>query len=195
MKINSDNLGEVAAEYSVSALPTFIVFRDGKVDEKVQGANAGKLKSIVEKLASESQSLGEGSGSSDSNWSGAELPRGYGDITDQIEIRNCEVLNADEDGGSVKALFESSKPKGFDKKSTAKDYVQSSADDQLLLFIPFQSTIKLHTLQVRNEFAPTRHSLTRVDHITAPRRRRCASTPRNCSSVHQPTPEHGLRRG
>lgn len=148
VKVNSDNLSEVAAEYGVSALPTFIVFRDGKVDEKVQGANPTKLKSIVEKLASESQSLGEGSGSSGGgDWLGAELPRGYGDITDQIEIRNCEVLNADEEAGPAKVLFESSKPKGFDKKSTSKDYVQSSADDQLLLFIPFQGTVKLHTLQ------------------------------------------------
>jgi hypothetical protein len=122
-----------------------VVFRDGKVIERVQGANPSELKSVVQKLASEVESLGSGSGL----WSGAEIPKGYSDITDEVEIRNCELLNADEDAGPVKVLFEGSKPSALDNGSTSKkDWVQSGADDQLLLFIPFQSTIKLHTLQV-----------------------------------------------
>jgi hypothetical protein len=108
----------------------------------------------VEKLASEIESLGSGSGSgsgSSGSWRGAEIPRGYGDITDQIEVRNCELLNADDEAGPVKVLFESTKPSALDKgkgKPSSPDWIQSSTDDQLLLFIPFQGSIKLHTLQV-----------------------------------------------
>lgn len=152
-KVNSDEQTEIAQQYSVSALPTFLVFRDGKVEKKVQGANPRELTRVVQELVSEVSSLGSGSGSGNGgSWRGAELPKGYSDITDQIEARNCELLNADEDGGPVKVLFESSKPSALDKgksKPSSPDWVQSGADDQLLLFIPFQSSIKLHTLQVR----------------------------------------------
>jgi thioredoxin len=149
VKVNSDNQTELSQEYSVSALPTFLVFRDGKVIDKVQGADPQKLKAVVQKLASEVDSLGESSSASDGNWKGAEIPRGYSDITDQIELRDLEVLNADEEAGTVRVLFDGAKPSGLGNgKGTSKDYVQSGADDQLLLYIPFQSIVKLHTLQL-----------------------------------------------
>ncbi|KAF5017467.1 hypothetical protein F66182_10601 [Fusarium sp. NRRL 66182] len=144
VKVNSDNNPDLSQEYSVSSLPTFLVFRDGKVIDQVQGADPQRLKSVLQKLATEVESLGEGSGSSSggANWKGAEVPRGYSDITDQIEIRDLEVLNADEDAGTVRVLFENSKPSGLSNgKGTSKDFVQSGADDQLLLYIPFQSTL------------------------------------------------------
>lgn len=152
VKVNSDDQTEIASEYSVSALPTFLVFQEGEVIEKVQGADPRKLQEIVKKLANEVESLGEASGSASGAgtggpWKGAEIPRGYGDITDQIELRGLELLNADEDAGPVKTLFQNSKPSALGD-GNAKDYVQSGADDQLLLFIPFQSTVKLHTLQI-----------------------------------------------
>ncbi|KAG8675193.1 hypothetical protein FPOAC1_001170 [Fusarium poae] len=154
-KINSDEQTELAQEYTVTSLPTFLVFRDGKEIDKVQGADPNKLKGIVQKLVTEVDSLGESSGSGSgtgANWKGAEAPRGYSDITDQIELRDLEVLNADEAAGGVRVLFEGSKPSGLGSgKGTSKDYVQSGADDQLLLYVPFQSIVKLHTLQVSFE--------------------------------------------
>jgi hypothetical protein len=78
-------------------------------------------------------------------WNGAELPRGYTDITDQVEIRGCELLNAD---ASVKVLFDTSKPSALNNAKGSKDFVQSGADDQLLLYIPLQSSVKVHTLQL-----------------------------------------------
>ncbi|KND90122.1 Thioredoxin-like protein 1 [Tolypocladium ophioglossoides CBS 100239] len=155
VKINSDNHQDLAKEYSVSALPTFLLLRDGEVTLKVVGANPSELKEMVQKLAAEVESLGESSGDGGGgggSWNGAEIPRGYSNITDQVETRGCELLNADEDAGPVKVLFDSSKPSALDKGKAkddpAKDWVQSGADDQLLLFIPFQSSVKLHTLQL-----------------------------------------------
>lgn len=152
VKINSDTHQDLARQYSVSALPTFVLFRDGTVSQKVQGADPRQLKSVVETLVSEIDSLGEASGSNGGSggpWTGAEIPRGYSDITDQIEPKGSELLNADDDAGPVKVLFESTKPSALDKgKGSSKDWVQSGSDDQLLLFIPFQGAVKLHTLQV-----------------------------------------------
>ncbi|KXH57753.1 thioredoxin [Colletotrichum salicis] len=153
VKIDVESQKEIASAYNVTSLPTFMIFREGKTIEKVQGADPRKLQEVVKRLAKEVSEGGSGSGeasgsSSGGNWRGAEFPRGYGDVTGQIEPKGCELLNADEDFGPVKVLFDPSKPSALAKKEGAKDWVESGADDQLLLFMPFQSMIKLHTLQL-----------------------------------------------
>ncbi|KAJ6437603.1 thioredoxin [Purpureocillium lavendulum] len=153
-KVNSDNNTALTREYGVTALPTFLLFRDAKVTWKTQGADPAELKKLVQALAAEVDSLGEssgGGGSAGGVWKGAEIPRGYADISDQVEIRNCELLNADEDAGPVKVLFNEFMPSALDKSKAGakdKDWVQSGTDDQLLLFVPFQGSVKLHTLQI-----------------------------------------------
>ncbi|AEO66174.1 9a9f00c6-d61b-43c7-8470-20df345a7913 [Thermothielavioides terrestris] len=157
VKVNTDQQKDVAQAYRVTSLPTFIVFRNGKVAERVQGADPLKLQAVVQKLTNEIENLkagdgeagGSGSGDAEANWRGAELPRGYGDITDQIELKRCELLNVDPDTGSVRVLFDGAKPSALSgQKSSAKDWVESDTDEQLLLFTPFQSMLKLHTLQI-----------------------------------------------
>jgi hypothetical protein len=162
VKVNTegDRSKEVAQAYAVTSLPTFIIFRDGKVVDKVKGADPGKLRSILEKLGNEIETAGEAGGSSSSSgggsgtgsgmtWMGAEQPRGYSDISDIVDIRGLELLNADSEF-SVRTLFQKAKPSALDKKSQSetKDWVESDTDEQLLLFIPFNSASKLHTIQV-----------------------------------------------
>lgn len=158
VKIDTEAHKDIASTYQVTALPTFIVFRDGKVLEKMQGADPKKLESIVKKIVSEVQDVskkggkgGEASGSSSSGseWRGAEVPRGNSDVTDQIEIQRCDMLNYDSEAGGVRALFDSAKPSSLGAEGKAKDWVETDTDEQLMLFIPFQSMLKLHTLQVR----------------------------------------------
>lgn len=127
-----------------------------------------KLQSLVQKISQESQNAGSessagpsgsgsGSGNSALGWRGAALPRGYTDVTDQIEIPRTELLNFDEEYGSVRVLLDTAKPGALGGgKKTEKDWVVSDTDEQLLLFTPFMSMLKLHTLQVR---------LTRPAHI------------------------------
>lgn len=154
VKIDTEKVKALSEEYQITALPTFLLFQEGKVIQSVKGANPTELRRIIQKLASELESAGESSGTgtgSSGPWAGAEIPRGYSDISDQVEIRNCELSNADEDAGPVKVLFDVAKPSALSNDSTSvnvKDFVQSGADDQLLLFIPFQGSVKLHTLQV-----------------------------------------------
>ena len=155
-KVDTEAQKEIAGAYNVTALPTFIVFRDGKAVEKVQGADPRKLQAVVKKLAAEVENVGSGgeasgsgSGSGGLAWRGADVPRGYSDVTDQIEMRSCELLNMDSDFGDVRVLFDASKPGALSGgKKTAKDWVESDTDEQLMLYIPFQSMVKLHTLQI-----------------------------------------------
>lgn len=136
-------------------MPTFIIFRKGKQVEKVQGADPNRLQDIVKKLAAEADksddsSSGFASGSGD--WRTGALPKGYSDVTDQVDIKGLELLNADSEFGGVRTLVDTNKPsalsKGKGADSKAKDWVVSDTDEQLMLFVPFQSTLKVHTVQI-----------------------------------------------
>lgn len=49
MKIDVDAQQDIAREYGVSAMPTFLVLKEGKVVETVGGANVPALKAAIEK--------------------------------------------------------------------------------------------------------------------------------------------------
>jgi len=53
VKVNVDEQREVAAQYGIQAMPTFLVFKDGKKIEEIKGANPPALKKIVERIAAE----------------------------------------------------------------------------------------------------------------------------------------------
>lgn len=129
-----------------------MVFKQGEPVEKVQGADVQKLQAVVRDLASMAT---DGAGSSGSNhassWRKAELPKGYTDVTDQVDLKGIELLNADSEFGTVRTLVDSSKPSALNakrKKADTKDWVESDTDEQLMLFMPFHATLKIHTLQV-----------------------------------------------
>lgn len=135
-------------------MPTFIIYKQGQVVERVQGADPRKLQAVVKKLAAEaegsSSGFGGGSGSG-SSWRVGDLPKGYSDVTDQVDVKGLELLNSDSEFGSVRVLIDSAKPSGLQKGKASekgKDWVESDTDEQLMLFMPFQSTLKVHTLQV-----------------------------------------------
>ncbi|KAJ4412872.1 Thioredoxin-like protein 1 [Neurospora sp. IMI 360204] len=149
-KVNVDELKAIKSAYSITTLPTTMLFQNGKEIDKVAGDNPRRLAQLVDKLkrAVDSAKTEQASGSS-SSWKGAALPRGYVDVTDQVELNRSELLNVDTDTGGVRVLFSSEKPSALSGgKGTAKDWVESDTDDQLLLFMPFQSMLKLHTLQI-----------------------------------------------
>jgi hypothetical protein len=136
-------------------LPTFVIFKQGQVVEKVQGADPRKLQAVVKKLAAEAEGGSSASGfggSSGGDWRQGELPKGYHDVTDQLDGKGLELLNADSEFGSVRVLFDGSKPTGLQKGKVVegkdKDWVESDTDEQLMLFVPFQATLKVHTLLV-----------------------------------------------
>ncbi len=153
-EVNADTFQDILDEYQIDTLPAVLYFVDHKLEDKIQGQNSGKLRQLVNRFIGDVKAKaaqhGSGSGSRPKeNWRGAELPRGYGDITSQVEQQRCELLNYDSTLGDVKVLFSSSKPTALSGgQATAKDWVESDTDEQLMLFLPFQSMLKLHTLQV-----------------------------------------------
>jgi thioredoxin 1 len=53
VKVNVDEQREIAGQYGVTAMPTFMLFRAGKMVEEVRGADVRKLKEIVERTGRE----------------------------------------------------------------------------------------------------------------------------------------------
>ncbi|KAH7083903.1 thioredoxin [Paraphoma chrysanthemicola] len=53
VKVNVDEQGELAAQYGVTAMPTFLIFKDGKQIEGIRGADVRALKSVVERAAND----------------------------------------------------------------------------------------------------------------------------------------------
>ena len=89
-----------------------------------------------------------------SRWLGSSLPRGYGDITEEVDTQGLDLLNANSDFGGARTLFDTEEPSALYKggKSSAEprkqDWVESDTDEQLMLFVPFRATLKIHTIQV-----------------------------------------------
>lgn len=135
-----------------------MVFRDGEQVEKL-GPDLKKLEGVIKKLIVEVDGgQAYGSKAVGGQWRKADLPKGYSDITDQVDIKGLELLNSDSEFGGVRILVDPTKPSALGSKGKEnegkKDWVESDTDEQLMLFMPFQAQLKIHTLQVRYLFWP-----------------------------------------
>lgn len=52
-KVDVDALSEVAGQYNVTAMPTFVLVKDGKKSQEMRGANVPALRSLVQKVAAD----------------------------------------------------------------------------------------------------------------------------------------------
>ncbi|TKX25187.1 PITH domain-containing protein 1 [Elsinoe australis] len=156
-KVNTDNQKQIAQSYNITAMPTFMIFKNGRETQRIRGADPKALDAAVKNLAAEaSSSDASGSGSAGGDWMGAELPRGYGNVTSSVDQRGLDFLNVASDAGPAKSIFNTSSPSALGKGKSSgdsKDYIESDTDEQLMMFIPFQSTLKVHTLHITS-FAP-----------------------------------------
>lgn len=160
-KIDTDAQKQIAQTYNISAMPTFLIFKGGRETKRIRGADPKGLNEAVKQLAREAGEAGEGSSSGagassggDGQWMGATLPRGYGDVTDSVDLQGLDFLNVDSETGNARTVLDGSKPsslgkgKGKSEGAAKKDWIESDTDEQLMLFIPFQSTLKLHSLLI-----------------------------------------------
>lgn len=142
-------------------MPTFVVYKDGEILREIKGAGKEALTNAVMtgvraangEAAEAPEEIGSGDGST---WLGAPGPRTYQDITDEVEVKGIDMLNRDDEAGSARSLFSSQIPrtlaaanaKGKTKEPIMPDWVLSDTDEQLIVFIPFQSSTKVHSLQI-----------------------------------------------
>ena len=153
-KVDTDAQRDIVQTYGISAMPTFMIFKQGRETKRIKGADPKALDAAVKQLAEEAAKVPEASGSGAgasgaAAWSALPAPKGYSDVTDSVDTLGLDFLNLDSEAGDKRCLFESSKPSSLDGKAEGKkDWIESDTDEQLMLFIPFQSTIKAHSLHI-----------------------------------------------
>lgn len=114
-KINTDQQVDLARSYGVKAMPTFMIFKNARQVEFIEGADPRRLSEVVKQLANEANKMETeelGGSSSGGSWLGADLPRGYVDVTDQIDFLGLELMNWDSAHGNARTLISADKPKG-----------------------------------------------------------------------------------
>ena len=147
--------------------PTFLAFKNGTIVSRMSGVQElvkairgllGHLSSGSSSSGASGSSGGAAAGAEDSNvshhWLGAAITtKNYSNITSNIEDTRLDILNANTALGGPRRLFEGTKPSALDNKGKGKaeekgDWVESDTDEQLMLFVPFQSAVKLHSIQI-----------------------------------------------
>lgn len=133
-------------------MPTFLIFKDKIEVTRIRGANVPALSDAVQKLVQEAKNNpasasaeASGSGSSSDAWFGAPIAKNYVDISEEIEKDKLDIMNASSDAGTVRSIFEKSQP---GKNASGKDWVESDTDEQLMIYVPFRSTLKLHSIHI-----------------------------------------------
>lgn len=125
LKVDVDKCQETAASQGVSAMPTFMFYRNKVRVAKIQGADIAAVETKVKQLYEAScATTGEDCG----------VP-GQMDLNTFIMKNQCEALN-DSDDHPLSALIEN------------RGYMESDCDQQLILSLTFTQSVKVHSIKV-----------------------------------------------
>ncbi|CAG8732904.1 9664_t:CDS:2, partial [Dentiscutata heterogama] len=125
-KVDVDQVQDVSETARVTSMPTFKFFKNGQEVAQLVGANANELRRLVAQHAGSP----EESGSSSLN------VQGHTDINEFITLNQVDCLNLKENH-SAKSIF-----------TKGESYIESDVDEQLLISVPFNQAVKLHSIKL-----------------------------------------------
>ncbi|CAG9863348.1 unnamed protein product [Phyllotreta striolata] len=124
LKIDVDNCQETAASQGVSAMPTFIFYRNKTKVDRLQGADPVSLENKIQQYyGTEDTEEGEG-------------VAGHMDLSPFISKSQCECLNESDDHPLAHCL------------TASGGFLQSDCDEQLIISITFNQSVKIHSLRI-----------------------------------------------
>lgn len=126
-RIDVDALKSVAQECQITAMPTFLFFKDGAQVDMLKGADPRALETKVNQLVSTASSKAAPS-----------QVKGMMSLNSKIDVKQLEILNLDS-SSVVRDLID----------TTSDSLISSDSDQQLMIFLPFQESIKIHSIVVR----------------------------------------------
>lgn len=129
LKVDVDKCQETAAAQGVSAMPTFIFYRNKAKIDRLQGADVNGLEHKIR------QHMGSAEGG-EAEDDGEEYGQGLMDLTTFIQKAQSECLNESDDHPFAHCL-------------TSGGYLESDCDEQLILSITFNQAVKIHSLKFK----------------------------------------------
>ncbi|CAK9834106.1 Thioredoxin-like protein 1 [Anthophora retusa] len=126
LKVDVDKCAETAAVQGVSAMPTFIFYRNQAKLGLCQGADPVGLESKIQQFY--------GSGDAEETESPVS---GHMDLAAFITKAQCECLNESNEHNFLQCL------------SADDGYLESDCDEQLILSISFTQAVKVHSLKIK----------------------------------------------
>ncbi|KAK9496042.1 PITH domain-containing protein [Lipomyces doorenjongii] len=160
--VDIDQHKDIAGEFEITAVPTFLFLNRGREVARVRGANLPELEKTLRAYASltETASTTDASAESSSSSQVATgtyerlIPKGWDMINDTIELKNLEALNAaapksSDLTASVRDLFSTT----IVSTDVGTPSVESDADSQLLFYVPFMNATKVHSILIQSPLA------------------------------------------
>jgi len=125
LKIDVDQCHETAAAQGVSAMPTFIFYRNRTKVDRLQGADPTGLENKIQQYYG-SEEAEDG-----------ESVAGHMDLAPFITKAQCECLNESDDHPFTHCL------------TSGEGFLQSDCDEQLIISITFNQSVKIHSLRIK----------------------------------------------
>lgn len=132
-----DKCQETAAGQGVSAMPTFIFYRNRSKIDKIQGADIQGLEAKIKQHYGAEGAVDDGD----------EYGQGLMDLSTMIMKNMCECLNESDDHTLEHAL------------NNGAGYLASDVDEQLIINLAFNQGVKIHSLKIK---APVKHAPKRI---------------------------------
>jgi len=126
LKVDVDQCQETAAGQGVSAMPTFMFFRNKTRLDKLQGADTKALEEKVKQHYGEEGGEGEEAG-----------VKGMMDLNTFIDKAQSECLNEDDEHPYGHCL------------AGGGGFLQSDCDEQLILALAFNQAVKIHSIKLK----------------------------------------------
>lgn len=127
LKVDVDKCQDTAATQGVSAMPTFIFYRNKAKIDRLQGSDIQGLEHKIRQHIGTTEDAGD---------DGEEYGQGMMDLTTFIEKSGSECLNESDDHPLGHCL-------------TSGGYLQSDCDEQLILAVTFNQAVKIHSIKFK----------------------------------------------
>ncbi|XP_070504146.1 thioredoxin-like protein 1 [Chironomus tepperi] len=126
LKVDVDKCSETAVMQGVSAMPTFVFYRNKSKIDRIQGADVNALEAKIKQHYGAEGTSGEEE---------PEYGQGLMDLSTFIMKNMCECLNESDDHNFQHCLD--------------SGYLASDCDEQLIISITFNQAVKIHSIKMK----------------------------------------------